>query len=321
MPDQAILRRSALRGVGAALALPLLDRQGDVTGLRAAPTAVAVAPIDVKSIKSRGAKKVEIVYKSPHTAPNGLQATRDGLWIVDDRTVDGANWVSLVNFADGKVIREFQVQGLSAPSGMTVDANGSLWINSTHSGLIFNCSSEDGKVIAKYASPGNGTIYHLKGDPPPARSPLPPAYPPANEAAKKGPGKGRGEPLPPGQVPLTATAANPGEGGQGMEFRDGLLYTAILPTRRVYVVEPKTWEVQSMWQLAGNRAHGVGWEDDTLWVADSNWRAFFRHDRKTGEIIEKIQLTEKDPLIHGVTVHDGHLWYCDDVGYICNFKL
>jgi hypothetical protein len=36
------------------------------------------------------------------------------------------NSYSLVNFADGKVIREFQVAGLSAPSGMTVDGN--QWI-------------------------------------------------------------------------------------------------------------------------------------------------------------------------------------------------
>ena len=43
--------------------------------------------------------------------------------------------------------------------------------------------------------------------------------------------------------------------------------------------------------------------------------------RSTGKIVEKIQLTEKDPLIHGVTIHDGYMWYCDDVGYICNFKL
>lgn len=96
---------------------------------------------------------------------------------------------------------------------------------------------------------------------------------------------------------------------------------AVLPTRRVYVLDPKTWQVQTMWQVAGARSHGVGWEGDTLWVADSNLRAFFWHDMKTGEIVEKIQLTEKDPLIHGVTVHDGYLWYCDDVGYICNLKL
>ena len=106
-----------------------------------------------------------------------------------------------------------------------------------------------------------------------------------------------------------------------MEYRDGLMYIAVLPTRRLYVLDPKSWEVQNTWALAGNRAHGVGWEDDTLWVADTNWRAFFRHERKTGEIVEKIQLTEKDPLIHGVTVRDGYLWYCDDVGYVCNLKL
>ena len=106
----------------------------------AAAPALKAAAIDVKSMKSRSVK-VEIAYKSPHTAPNGLQQTREGLWIADDRSVDGNNYISLVNFSDGKVIREFQVAGLSSPSGMTVDQANTLWINSTHSSLIFNCSS------------------------------------------------------------------------------------------------------------------------------------------------------------------------------------
>jgi sugar lactone lactonase YvrE len=289
--------------------------------------AAAAVPIDVKAIKSRGVKKVEIVFKSPHTIPNALQATSDGLWVADDRTVDGRNWISQVNYADGKVIREFQVSGLNNPSGMTVDGQGTIWINSTHSGsgLIFNCSADDGKVLAKYNCPGAGVAYRLQGDPPAARSPLTPAYPPpenANAPAGAGGRAGRAATgLSPGQLPFTATSGPTGEGGQGMEWRDGLLYFAVLPSRRVYVLNPKTWEVRTMWQTAGNRSHGVGWEGDTLWVADTNWRAFFRHDMKTGEIVEKIQLTEKDPLIHGVTVHDGYLWYCDDLGYICNFKL
>jgi sugar lactone lactonase YvrE len=303
-----------------------MKRRSFLSLVAAMPTMTA-APIDVAAIKSRGTKKVEIVYKSPHTTPNGLQATRGGMWVADDRTVDGKNWISLVNYSDGKVIREFQVAGLNNPSGMTVDGQGVLWINSTHSGsgLIFNCSADDGKILAKYNCPGSGISYRLKGDPPAARSPLTPAYPPPENPSappsRGGRGAGRGAALPPGQVPLTATAGPVGEGGQGMEYRDGLLYFAVLPTRRVYVLDPGTWQVQTMWQVAGARSHGVGWEGDTLWVADSNWRAFFRHDMKTGEIVEKIQLTEKDPLIHGVTVHDGYLWYCDDVGYICNFKL
>ncbi|MEO8593515.1 MAG: hypothetical protein ABI759_09345 [Candidatus Solibacter sp.] len=297
-------------------------------GLAAAMPAFAAAPIDVKSIKTRASKKVEIAYKSPHTKPNGLQATKDGLWVADDQAIEGNNAITLVNFADGKILRDFKVAGLNNPSGMTVDPENNLWINSTHSGLIFRCNQQDGTILAKYTCPGVGLTYRLKGDPPAARSPMTPAFPAPETAANAGAGRGAGggrgagrAGLGPGQVPLTATNASAGEGGQGMEYRDGLLYTAVLPTRRLYVIDPKAWEVQTMWQLAGNRAHGVGWDGDTLWVADSNWRAFFRHDMKTGEIVEKIQLTEKDPLIHGVTVHDGYLWYCDDVGYICNFKL
>ena len=300
----------------------MLKRRTFLGAAAAFAPAVRAAAIDVQSVKNRGARKVDIAYKSPHTAPNGLQATREGLWIVDDRSTDGLNYVSLVNFGDGKVIREFQVPGLNQPSGMTVDSSGTIWINSTHSSLIFNCDPADGRVLAKYSCPGSGAGYRLKGDPPAARSPLSPAFPPpAPENVGGRGGRGRGASLSPGQVPLTATAGAVGEGGQGMEWRDGLMYIAVLPTRRLYVLDPKSWIVQDTWALAGNRAHGVGWEGDTLWVADTNWRAFFRHDLKTGEIIEKIQLTEKDPLIHGVTVHDGYLWYCDDVGYICNFKL
>jgi len=63
-------------------------------GLVGAMPAMAAAPIDVAAIKSRGTKKVEIVYKSAHTTPNALQATREGMWVADDRTVDGKNWVS-----------------------------------------------------------------------------------------------------------------------------------------------------------------------------------------------------------------------------------
>jgi hypothetical protein len=240
-----------------------------------------------------------------------LQATKDGLWVVDDRTVDGNNAVTLANFADGKVMRDLRVPGLNTPSGMTVDMDGSPCINSTHAGLIFWCNSQDGSVIAKYAGPGVGLGYRVKGDPPGGSEPTGAsisAGKPANASGGRGGGRAA---LPPGQVPLTSTVAAAGEGGQGMEYRDGCLYTAVLPTRRVYVLDPKTWEVQAMWRLAGNRSHGVGWEDDTLWVADTNWRAFFRHDRKRGEIIERLQLPEKDPLIHGATVHDGYLWYCD----------
>src|SRR2546430_12687501 len=50
----------------------------------------------------------------------------------------------------------------SSDLGMTVDAEDSIWINSTHSSLMFRCNSKEGAILAKYTCPGLGAIYHLK---------------------------------------------------------------------------------------------------------------------------------------------------------------
>jgi sugar lactone lactonase YvrE len=287
--------------------------------MTAALPAMAAGPLDLKSIKSRGAKKVEIAFKSPHPTPNGLQNTKDGLWIVDE-TSGPTHWVSLVSFADGKVIREFEIPGMNGPSGVTIDDDDTMWIDSADNSMIFSVNHHEGKVIAKYWAPGAGRSFRVKGDPPPAPVTQTPAFP--RPDSKKGGGKKGGGPVvSPGQLPMDATSGAGGLGGQGIEHRNGLLYISTLAARRLFVLDPKTWEIQTYWQLAGNRSHGVGWDGDTLWVADTNLKAFFRHDVKTGDIKEKIQLSDKDPVIHGATVKDGYLWYCDVAGYVCNLKL
>ena len=40
-----------------------------------------------------------------------------------------------------------------------------------------------------------------------------------------------------------------------------------------------------------------------------------------GEISERIQLDDNDPLPHGMTIWQGMMWYCDDVGIVCRLKL
>ena len=106
-----------------------------------------------------------------------------------------------------------------------------------------------------------------------------------------------------------------------VEERDGKLWFAVPPSREVYCIDPKTWVVQTKFATAGNRPHGIGWEGKYLWVADSNWNAFFKHDPETGEMVEKIQLADSDPLPHGMTIWQGWMWYCDDVGIVCRLKL
>ena len=71
----------------------------------------------------------------------------------------------------------------------------------------------------------------------------------------------------------------------------------------------------------GNRPHGIGWEGRWLWCTDSNLNAFFKHDPDSGEIIQKIQLGDSDPLPHGMSIRERTMWYCDDIGIVCRLKM
>ena len=112
-----------------------------------------------------------------------------------------------------------------------------------------------------------------------------------------------------------------GTGAHGQEWRDGKLWIVVPPSRMVYRMNVDTWIVENQWPVVGNRPHGIAWEGRYLWVTDSNLNAFHKHDPETGAVIEKIQLADNDPLPHGMTIWDGYMWYCDDVGIVCRFKI
>src|SRR5262245_42546088 len=73
---------------------------------------------------------VKRVCSTPGPQPNGLQATREGLWVLDQ----GTNHVALVDYRDGKVLREFGTEA-DRGSGITFDGS-ALWIASTYNRLI-----------------------------------------------------------------------------------------------------------------------------------------------------------------------------------------
>ena len=223
--------------------------------------------------------------------------------------------VYLVRYEDGKVLREFGTEADRA-SGITFDGE-ALWLDSTYNRLTIRADAMTGKTIAKYVTPGAGPIYRMAGDPPARSSPLARhANSSARKALPQDPAAQKNQPA--GQLPPGGTA---GTGGHGMEWRDGKLWMAAPPARTIFQVDPKTWIVERKFASAANRPHGIGWEGKYLWATDSNLNAFFKHDPDTGEIVEKIQLADSDPLPHGMTIRRGTMWYCDDVGVICRLKL
>ncbi|MBI4904568.1 MAG: hypothetical protein HY820_13080 [Acidobacteria bacterium] len=241
------------------------------------------------------AVKVIQTYKSPGPKPNGLQATRDGLWILDQ----GDNKAYLVEYESGKVLRALETES-KAGSGITFDGE-AIWLASTYSREIIRADARSGKTLAKYGSPGAAPVAWTTGRTSPL-APKPKAAP-GDGAAKKAP------------------AQRQATGAHGLEWKNGKLYISNPPSQKIYRMDVKEWKPEKEFATAGDRPHGLGWEGEWLWCVDSNLNAFFKHDVKDGRILERIQLTDNDPLPHGMTVWRGWMWYCDDVGVVCKFKL
>jgi hypothetical protein len=151
-----ISRRAVL---GLAAAAPFSAAAG---GADAAPC----SPGSLSDIPVRKCGKVEIAFKSPGPQPNGRQAAREGLWIVDQSAGSKA-W--LVDYADGRVTRAFE-RDTVRPSGITFVGE-ALWIGSTFSHENVRCSAETGAGLERRLTPGS-TNYVMAADPPNRPGPL-----------------------------------------------------------------------------------------------------------------------------------------------------
>jgi DNA-binding beta-propeller fold protein YncE len=100
-------------------------------------------------------------FTTPGPQPNGLQATPDGLWVLDQST----NRVALISYRDGKVIREFGTES-DRGSGITF-GGAALWIASTYNRLILKVDPQNGKTLKEFPSPGSGVVkWGPRGDHP-----------------------------------------------------------------------------------------------------------------------------------------------------------
>lgn len=296
-----MISRRAFFGVAAGVSA------AGVSGARPVEASICNPP-PLGNVPVRRTGKVEIAFKSPGPQPNGLQATKDGLWIIDQSAGSKAY---LVDYADGRVLRSFETDTVR-PSGITFDGE-ALWIGSTFSYENVRCSATTGAVIERRPTPGS-IMYTMAGDPPQRRSPLAggplaQARPPQGDTGES--------PL----ARLTQAPSNRLQGAHGQEWRDGHLWTTSTSARSIYEIEATSWMVRKIFRTPGNRPHGLAFDGRYLWHGDSNLAAFFKYDTDTGAIVEKIQLGDADPVAHGLTIWNGTLWYCDDVGVVCRMTI
>ena len=100
-------------------------------------------------------------------------------------------------------------------------------------------------------------------------------------------------------------------GAHGLEWRDGRIYIAVPPSQKVHVMNVDPWEEINQFPTPGLRNHGLAWADDgRLWVADTSAGTVSLLDCEDGRIWEVIRVEAPDE-VHGLTIHEGVLWYCD----------
>lgn len=109
-------------------------------------------------------------------------------------------------------------------------------------------------------------------------------------------------------------------GAHGLEWRDGKLYVASPPSQMIHVMDPETWTEVHRFRAPGLRVHGIAWADNgLLWVADTSAGTVNLLDPQDGRIFDVLRVPFPDE-VHGMTIHEGVLWYCDaetcDIGRI-----
>jgi len=309
----------------------MIDRRRLLAMAAAAPAVAAFPQLasaalpNLSGLRTRNiaSSAIEVIYKTPHTKPNGLDVTSEGMWIMDQGP---ENFASLINPQDGRVIREFVCEGVRSASGIAADGD-TLWIGSTYNRLIIANDIKDGKLKAKYSTPGAGQIYKVVSDVPGRRTNLKPAYP---EPPKPPPPPVAGAPISTGgrqgagRQNDDAQAGPVGTGAHCILVKGDLLYVAVPPARMIFVIDKNTWVVQNLIQTAGGRPHDMAWTNDAkthFWASDSDLNAFFLHDATTGQMTERLQLPSDSPVIHGAKLWNGYMYNCDDAGWMFRFRM
>ena len=286
---------------------------------------------------SRPAGKVEILFKAPGLSGNGMQCTEEGIWTIDiagSRGETPGRCKVYLSSYDGKLIRELSPEG-TGPSGIGFDGK-SVWIASTYSREIIQADAKTGETVTKHFTPGAGVIYRRTTDAPARPDTYGQTVRASRGGAARGPaagsgrqgtsdglGVGRG-----GAIAGNPGPPAPGTGAHGIQVQHGKLWVAVPPGRMIYRIDPATWTVEHMFPTVGYRPHGIGIESPDarhLWEADTNMGAFFKRDMVTGEIVDSIRLAEGDPFPHGASVHNGHIYWVDDIGGgiapVCRVKI
>ena len=72
------------------------------------------------------------LFNCPGPKPNGLQATKDGLWVIDQ----GNNYAYLLDWKDGNTLKSFETENILFDPHTATSIQGNKDLNLDHSELV-----------------------------------------------------------------------------------------------------------------------------------------------------------------------------------------
>ncbi|MBI1356446.1 MAG: hypothetical protein GC160_19055 [Acidobacteria bacterium] len=227
-------------------------------------SATIFAGVGRATVPTRQAKP-ERMFDSPGGHPNGLQATADGLWILDQ----GDNHAYLVSWKKGKLLRSLETES-DRGSGIGFDGS-AIWIASTYNCKTIKADPKTGKTLAVFETPGCGQVSW--GDNP--NRPRTGAHgiefkdgkmwiavPPSETIYRLDPATQKVE----HQIPA------PGHRPHGISFQGDWLWCTESNHMAFYRLDPKTGEQTAKLELAKDAPtpHGMSIWDGAIWYSDAD---------------------------------------------------
>ena len=217
--------------------------------------------------------KIERWFRAPYGMPNGVQATGNGIWVVDQVTDRAA----LLDVSDadeyGMLRMRFELSTESSNTSGLAWGDGSLWVAANgsaekwrtprdadaDSGEILRVDPETGDTLGRWPLPGGGGTHGLEYD----------------------------------------------------SFETGTLWLTTLKDQTLTQVRISDWTIQRVLPLPYGRAHGVVRVENGVWIVHTSDRVIVRLDPCTGDELDRIHVPPSDPEPHGLSGYDGGFLYCD----------
>lgn len=232
---------------------------------------------------ARRRAKTKKLFKAPPGFPNGLAATREGLWVAEQK-LSGM---------------QATAYGLPEPRSLTEDAVLMDWNGKIVKKVTTTSRNTSGMAV------GGGYVWMVANAPPQGVFQV-------DMNSKL---------ISHRQIPLGP--ADNGGGCHGAHWQDGKLWIAALRLRGNIRVDPVTWTPEFIipfYQAPDrNRYHDITFEGDTMWqVVGNDCRSYkdyrpalVRYEAATGRVLEVVDFVDNSCDPHGLAMWDGKLIGCD----------